>query len=191
MISKSCADKEVMRRRERTRPQKHLCSTLLSVESSSIFAGQLSFYWFTVLYTCTDPYSASIHTLPYVHKQHSSVSSLSSSERMGTASFPRDWWHQRSQTEAESVTELRSVCVCMCVLFLCFTTLQDSLLICCAVCGIWIVKASITIIAGAASSPLPRVLSLTAPSGRSPSGPLVRFLPSVHFLLPPLLIATL
>lgn len=89
MISKSCADKAVVRLRE-----ENLCASLLLVtlfgESLSVFACWLSS---TDLQSCpraqihTQP---SIHTRPYVHKLHGSVSGMSHSERLGTASSPRD-----------------------------------------------------------------------------------------------------
>lgn len=107
-------------------------------------------------------------TLPFVHKQHQRCS-MSERERLVIALLPqglmtprkpnRSWWCDRAEEGGAHHSPLP---------FCSFTTLQNSLLICCSVWGVWIVPASITIItSGGRGHSVPWALSLNGPSGRS------------------------
>lgn len=106
--------------------------------------------------------SCYVHFLPYTHtyfhmrtRSISSVSSTSEHERLVIAHLPRglmtprkpnrSWWYDRRAGEGVLIASPPPLCS--------FTTLQNSLLICCSVWGVWIVPASITIITRAVGTP--------------------------------------
>lgn len=156
--------------------------------------------WLTAQIHIYPPFTHS-STVPYVHKKHCRCIQYEWKWKACNSSPPRGTDDTTETKQKLRVWQSRGgvhVCVFVCAAgvgwahpppppfplpFCFFTTLQNSLLICCSVWGVWIVPTSITIITRGCEHSVPRALS--------PNGPLRQIRPSVYSFcvspLPPLL----
>ena len=176
MICKWCTDAELMHpKREET------VENLENIRTKFPSGSFINIYLLTFIYWLIDSLArGSIFTLrphtPICAQAAAVVFPVWGSERLVIALLPeglmtqrkpnRSWWCDRAEDSSGEGGREGRLAHHSPLPFCSFSTLQNSLLICCSVWGVWIVPASITIITRAAGAQVPRALS--------PNGPLRR-----------------